>query len=199
MNRRTLVCRFRQPELSMRSANLVMRGHNHMGFCPAECFFFFFFFSICSSPIHVTEYMQTVVYICKRNNLCFLTQLQHKLLSLHTLSKVCTMRIKVILKSVLSPYSFMILLIRKDTYRYLLTSILPQFENEPRHEKTCLREFPTRSDSNRPAQLQKLAWGLKFWLLKLETIHYLGSEQQRRRSDCAHAQADLRVCCSHMA
>ena len=28
---------------------------------------------------------------------------------------------------------------------------------EPRHEKMCLREFPTRSDSNRPAQLQKLA------------------------------------------
>ena len=29
--------------------------------------------------------------------------------------------------------------------------------NEPRHEKTCLWEFPTRSDSNWPAQLQKLA------------------------------------------
>ena len=29
--------------------------------------------------------------------------------------------------------------------------------NEPRQEKTCLREFPTRSDSNWPAQLQKLA------------------------------------------
>ena len=27
---------------------------------------------------------------------------------------------------------------------------------EPCHEKTCLREFPTRSDSNWPAQLQKL-------------------------------------------
>ena len=51
---------------------------------------------------------------------------------------------------------------------------------EPRHEKTCLREFPTRSDSNWPAQLQKLAGCLKFWLQKLETLHYLGSEQQRR-------------------
>ena len=29
--------------------------------------------------------------------------------------------------------------------------------NEPCHEKTCLREFPTRLDSNWPAQLQKLA------------------------------------------
>ena len=70
--------------------------------------------------------------------------------------------------------------------------------SEPRHEKTCLREFPTRSDSNRPAQPQKLAWGLKFWIQKLETLHYLGSEQQRHWSDCADAQADLRLCCSHM-
>ena len=69
---------------------------------------------------------------------------------------------------------------------------------EPRHEKTCLREFPIRSDSNWPAQLQKLAWGFNFWLRKLETLHYLGSEQQRRWSDCANAQADLRLCCSHM-
>ena len=52
---------------------------------------------------------------------------------------------------------------------------------EPRHEKTCLREFPTRSDSNWPA-----------------TLHYLGSGQQRRWSDCADAQADLCLCCSHM-
>ena len=70
---------------------------------------------------------------------------------------------------------------------------------EPRHEKTCLREFPTRSDSNWPAQLQKLAWGLKSWLQKLETLHYLGSEQQRRWSDGMDEQADLRLCCSHMA
>ena len=69
---------------------------------------------------------------------------------------------------------------------------------EPRHEKTCLREFPTGSDSNWPAQLQKLSGGLKFWLQKLKTSHYLGSEQQRRWSDCADAQADLRLCCSHM-
>ena len=29
--------------------------------------------------------------------------------------------------------------------------------NEPCHEKTCLREIPTSSDSNWLAQLQKLA------------------------------------------
>ena len=31
--------------------------------------------------------------------------------------------------------------------------------------------------SNWHAQLQKLTGGLKFWLQKLETLHYLGSEQ----------------------
>ena len=36
--------------------------------------------------------------------------------------------------------------------------------HEPRHEKTCLRAFPTRSDSNWSAQLQKPARVLKFWL-----------------------------------
>ena len=34
----------------------------------------------------------------------------------------------------------------------------------PRHEKTCLREFPTRLDTNRPVQPQKLARVLKFQL-----------------------------------
>ena len=35
---------------------------------------------------------------------------------------------------------------------------------EPRHDKMCLREFPTRLDTNRPAQPQKLARVLKFRL-----------------------------------
>ena len=70
--------------------------------------------------------------------------------------------------------------------------------NGSRHEKMCLCEFPTRSDSNWPAQPQKLAWRLIFWLQKLETLHYLGSEQQRCWSDCVDAQTDLHLCCSHM-
>ena len=36
--------------------------------------------------------------------------------------------------------------------------------NEPRHDKMCLREFPTWPDTNRPAQPQKLARVLKFGL-----------------------------------
>ena len=35
---------------------------------------------------------------------------------------------------------------------------------EPRHDKTRLRKFPTRPDTNRPAQPQKLARVLKFRL-----------------------------------
>ena len=35
---------------------------------------------------------------------------------------------------------------------------------EPQHDKTCLREFPTRPDTNRSAQPQKLARVLKFRL-----------------------------------
>ena len=36
--------------------------------------------------------------------------------------------------------------------------------NEPHHTKMCLQGFLTRQDSNQPAQLQRLARGLKFWI-----------------------------------
>ena len=39
-----------------------------------------------------------------------------------------------------------------------------KFLFEPRHDKTCLQEFSTRPDTNRPAQPQKLARWLKFRL-----------------------------------
>ena len=68
-------------------------------------------------------------------------------------------------------------------------------EIEPRHKKMCLRESPTRQDTNWPAQLQRSARILKFWIYKVEVSVCLGSEQQRHWSDCAHAQADLRLCC----
>ena len=62
----------------------------------------------------------------------------------------------------------------------------------------CLQKFPTRLDTNEPAQPQKLFRVLKFWLQNLEILYDLSSEQQRRLSDCADAQADLHLCCSHM-
>ena len=57
---------------------------------------------------------------------------------------------------------------------------------------------PGQTQTGLPAHLQKLASGLKFWWQTLETLHYLGSEQQRHWSDCANEQADLRLGCSHM-
>ena len=78
------------------------------------------------------------------------------------------------------------------------------FASEIRHSKwASSREnlssgFATRVDLNRPAQLQRLAGFIKLHINKLEILYYLGSEQQRRWSDCADAQADLRLCCSHM-
>ena len=57
------------------------------------------------------------------------------------------------------------------------------------------KKFPTRPDTNRPVQPQKLARVFKFLLYNLEILYYLSSEQQRRWSDCADAQADLRICC----
>ena len=51
---------------------------------------------------------------------------------------------------------------REVTYRHKKTTTPYTFLYEPRQEKTCLREFLTRPDSNRPAQPQKLARVLKF-------------------------------------
>ena len=39
---------------------------------------------------------------------------------------------------------------------------------EPHHEKTCLRESPTKQDTNWPAKLQRLSRILKFRLYKLK-------------------------------
>ena len=63
---------------------------------------------------------------------------------------------------------------------------------EPRHDKMCLREFPTRPDINRPAQPLKLA-SLEILAIDLEILYYLSSEQQRRWSDgaCAGWSAPL--------
>ena len=47
---------------------------------------------------------------------------------------------------------------RYNSYHYVIKNTI---KYEPRHNKTCLREFPTRPDTNRP---QKLARVLKFRL-----------------------------------
>ena len=50
-----------------------------------------------------------------------------------------------------------------------LNAVTPQtvkkpYRIEPHHDKMCLRESPTRADTNWPAQLQRLARVLKFRL-----------------------------------
>ena len=60
--------------------------------------------------------------------------------------------------------------------------------------KMYLRGFSTRSDSNQPAQLLKLAWIFKLCIYQAHISNYLSSEQQRCWSDCADAQADLHIC-----
>ena len=59
--------------------------------------------------------------------------------------------------------------------------------------------FMSRVDSNRPVQPQKLGRCAKFWIQKLEVLYFPDSEQQRCWSDCADAQADLRLFCWHRA
>ena len=44
---------------------------------------------------------------------------------------------------------------------------------EPRCEKKQSLGFPTRSDKNRAVQPQKMARGLKFWILEEEGLYYL--------------------------
>ena len=57
--------------------------------------------------------------------------------------------------------------------------------------------FATRWDSNRPARLQKIA-SLEFLDIASRGIILSKQRKQRRWSDCADVQADLRLCCSHM-
>ena len=52
-------------------------------------------------------------------------------------------------------------------------------KHEPRHNKTCLREFPTRPDTNRPAQPQKLA-SLK--ISAIESRYIIQSKQRTTKA-----------------
>ena len=65
---------------------------------------------------------------------------------------------------------------------------------EPRHEKTGLRGFTTRSDTNQVRQSQNMARALKFRIKKEEGLFYLCSENKdadQLRSNCI---ADQRLC-----
>ena len=49
---------------------------------------------------------------------------------------------------------------------------------ELRHEKTCFWGFPTRFDSNRSAQLQRLARGLNVQSQQVQVLCYLCNDQK---------------------
>ena len=68
---------------------------------------------------------------------------------------------------------------------------------EPRHEKPCLRGFRL---GKAQTSLRSYRNKLESWNLGYSSIAIIlcRCEQQRRWSDCADAQADLRLCCSHM-
>ena len=53
---------------------------------------------------------------------------------------------------------------------------------------------PTRSDTNRAVQPQKMARGLKFRISKVEGLYYLCSENKGTDQLRGYREADLRLC-----
>ena len=54
--------------------------------------------------------------------------------------------------------------------------------------------FPTRSDTNRAVQPQKMARGLKFRFKEVEELHYPCSENKGADQLRGYREADLRLC-----
>ena len=54
--------------------------------------------------------------------------------------------------------------------------------------------FPTRSATNRPVQLQKMARGLKFWIELEEELYYPCCENKGADQLGSYCEADLRLC-----
>ena len=54
--------------------------------------------------------------------------------------------------------------------------------------------FPSRSDTNRAVQSQKMARGLKFWIMEVEGLYSLSSENKGPDQLSGHREADLRLC-----
>ena len=61
------------------------------------------------------------------------------------------------------------------------------------HDKTK-KNFPNRSDTNRPVQRQKMARGLNFRIKKEEELHYSCSENKGADQLRGDREADLHLC-----
>ena len=75
---------------------------------------------------------------------------------------------------------------------------------EPRCEKTGLRGFPTRSDTNQAVQLQKMARSLNFQIEKVEGLYYPCSENKgafavTAKLKCGFVFAFAKIRFSHVA
>ena len=75
-------------------------------------------------------------------------------LRIHTRRKVNSLLISVLVRSCSS---------RRHLDRLADSQDNMIVTNEPCHEKTCLRWFSTRADTNEAVHPQKMAGGLKFW------------------------------------
>ena len=84
---------------------------------------------------------------------------------------------------------------RDDQFAFHTFLLAPDF-NWASSRENLSSGFPTKRVSNRSPQLQRLARKLKFYLIRGKIWYFPKREQQRRRSDCADAQAGLRLCCS---
>ena len=54
--------------------------------------------------------------------------------------------------------------------------------------------FPTRFHTNQAVQPHKMARGLKFWILEVEGLYYLCSENKGADQLRGYREADLRLC-----
>ena len=54
--------------------------------------------------------------------------------------------------------------------------------------------FPTRSDTNRAVQAQKMAGDGKFWIQKVEELYYPCSENKGADQLRGYREADLHLC-----
>ena len=66
-----------------------------------------------------------------------------------------------------------------------------------RHEKNLSSRFPTRSDTNRAIQPQKMTRGLKFWIYLEDGLYNQCSENKDDDLLCGYRIADLPLF-SHM-
>ena len=55
-------------------------------------------------------------------------------------------------------------------------------------------EFPTRSDINQAVQSQKMARGLKIWIMEVEGLYYLCSKNKGADQLHGYHAADLCLC-----